>query len=176
MKRIYVLRHAKTELGDAHVQDHDRQLIERGRHDALNLGRFISTQSYPIDLIGCSDSKRTTQTYEVLCEGLRHTPEVHLDRSLYLAGCGDLIDYCQQLDDGVEHVMLIGHNPGLHHFCLTIAESGEAEAMAHAELKFPTCALAVIDCDCDKWEEIRPGIGYLRAYWDRHQVKAALAA
>ena len=72
--------------------------------------------------------------------------------------------------------MLIGHNPGLRHFCLTLAESGDADAMAHAELKFPTSALAVIDCDCDSWDAIRPDIGYLKAYWDRHQVKEALAA
>jgi phosphohistidine phosphatase len=60
--------------------------------------------------------------------------------------------------------MLIGHNPGLGHLAGSLCGSGPRKALERMRAKFPTGALAVIEFDIDRWNELAAGTGRLRAF------------
>lgn len=57
--------------------------------------------------------------------------------------------------------MLIGHNPGLHEFALTLAGAGDE--LERLEAKFPTAALATLTHG-KTWGRVEPGEATLAAY------------
>jgi phosphohistidine phosphatase len=59
--------------------------------------------------------------------------------------------------------MLVGHNPGLHRLVLELARDDPKGLRERAESKFPTAAAAVLDLDVEKWTDVAPGCGLIRA-------------
>jgi phosphohistidine phosphatase len=66
-----------------------------------------------------------------------------------------------EVDDSVSSVLVVGHNPGMHHASLTLAESKQTKLRTELELKFPTCALATLRFDITHWDDISPRQGRL---------------
>jgi phosphohistidine phosphatase len=60
--------------------------------------------------------------------------------------------------------VLIGHNPGLGRLAAGLCGSGPTKLLEHMRSKFPTAALAVIDFELDRWAQVAPGTGRLRAF------------
>ena len=50
--------------------------------------------------------------------------------------------------------MVIGHNPGIHQLAYDLGQRGPHKLVAALAAKFPTCALAAIDCDGATWREL----------------------
>jgi phosphohistidine phosphatase len=72
-------------------------------------------------------------------------------RPLYMAAPGQLLAALQELDDGVAHAALVGHNPGLTEL---------AEMLTHAGIdNVPTCGIVRIELDVERWREVGPGCG-----------------
>lgn len=143
MKRLYLLRHAKSSWDDPGLADHDRPLSGRGRRAADAIGRHLRAHAIEPELVLCSSSMRTRETLARI--GLEADPE----RALYGADANELIARLREVPRGVESVLVIGHNPGMHD--LALALTGEPDG------KYPTGALAVIDLD--DWSTIAPGCG-----------------
>lgn len=165
MRTLLLLRHAKASHGPGHADDHERPLTERGRGDALRLGRFLKTSSHLLpDTILCSDALRTRQTAEYLFEGYGAVPaDVEYRRELYLADAGKLIGRIQEC--AAPSLMLIGHNPGLHRLALTLAGRDGSGHGALLREEFPTCALAAIAFpELSSWRDIAPGAGILQTF------------
>lgn len=166
-KTLYILRHAKAEAGDAKMRDIDRPLAERGVNDAADLAKWLQAHDERMpQIVGCSSSKRTKQTWAQVKSALVQDVTLSEDDELYLASAGELLQYCQGLDDSHDCVMLIGHNPGLHELVLTLAQADNHPAWEDIDIKFPTCALAIVICAIDNWEKIAPQCGELHSYWD----------
>ncbi len=114
MKRLTLLRHAKSSWADSGQQDFDRPLNERGLKDAPTMSQRMLDRGCTPDLILCSDAVRTRQTAQFFVDNhqLPHeTVEFHED--LYLASAGTLLEFIQQTSQSINHVMVIAHNPGL---------------------------------------------------------------
>ncbi len=168
MKTIYLLRHAKAENGALEMQDFDRALTPRGAEDAAALGKLMASNAPSIDWVLCSTAARAKQTWEQLSLQWTHTPPAQFSDKLYLATTGDLLHELHQLDNNCQSFMLVGHNPGLHHLAFTLVGSGEKSLLNELEIQFPTCALAVITVDCDRWEDINPSQGILTQFHYHH--------
>jgi phosphohistidine phosphatase len=69
-----------------------------------------------------------------------------------------------QLDESVTRVMIVGHNPGLHQFCLKLAKSGDAGLMDNLHIKFPTCSFAGIALGYTPWRELAHAHGELKIF------------
>ena len=152
------------------MQDHERPLAERGRDDARQLGLYLQEHHFIPNHILCSSSVRTRQTLSAMAESIIPLPETTFSDKFYLASAGEIYAQLNKLPDNVNAAMVIGHNPGLHEFCITCCAEGDASAMDAISIKFPTSALAVIDLPLAHWEALEPGTGKLRAYLDRHEV------
>lgn len=150
MKTLYLLRHAKSSWDDASLPDRDRPLEARGERDAARMSKRWSQGNKKPDLIMSSPAARSTTTAKVFAHDLDYkTRNIWIDDRLYDATEASLIAVIEALDDKLDRVMLVGHNPGLaelaHHF-----DSG----ITH----MPTCALAECRFEAMSWV----GIGRTR--------------
>lgn len=177
IKRLYLLRHAKTEIGSATMQDHERVLIERGREDALRLGIWLNRSAIKVDQVMSSTSVRTRQTAEQLAQNWCEHDGVVFSDSLYLASAGDVLATVQSCDESHQSVMIIGHNPGIHQCALLLAGQAEHNALRDMEMNFPTCALAILEWQAAyAWRDVNPQSATLKAFYTRHFIADALAA
>jgi phosphohistidine phosphatase len=154
MKRLYLLRHAKSSWEDPTLADHDRPLARRGRRAATVMAEHLRRKGIAPELVLCSPSRRTRQTLTRIAPGLGENADVQIESELYAASAADLIEVLHGVPDEVESVMLIGHNPGIQDLALSLARGGSE--IARVRSKFPTAALATLELN-GSWRELAPG-------------------
>jgi phosphohistidine phosphatase len=162
MKRVYLLRHAKSSSKDPTLRDRDRPLAGRGRRAAKAIARHLREERINPDLVLCSPALRARQTLE------RVEPElgrgaVRVEPQLYGTGLDELLKVLRGLPDRIESVMLVGHNPTLQE--LAVALAGRSQELAPIEAKFPTGALATLVFPESRWREVAPGTGQLEGFF-----------
>ncbi|HVZ90670.1 MAG TPA: histidine phosphatase family protein [Rhizomicrobium sp.] len=166
MKRLLLLRHAKAEAAAA--DDHNRALIARGQKDSVRIGRFLREDVYLPDHILCSDSRRTRETLGLILPELAASPTVHYLRELYLAEPEVIFAAIRRAPEKSGCLMVVGHNPGLEQAALALAvppaDKKSRKRYDAMKEKFPTCAVAVIDFETARWQEVGPGRGDLDAF------------
>ena len=151
MKRIYLLRHAKSSWKDTSLPDHDRPLAGRGRRAAKAIAGHLREQGIEPELVLCSSARRARETLDRI-ESSLGGPTVRVDPDLYAASAGALLEQLQGVPDSVESVMLIGHNPGLQELALDLARPSQAADQLAA--KYPTAALATLAFEASSWREL----------------------
>jgi phosphohistidine phosphatase len=161
MKRLYLLRHAKSSWDDPTLADHDRPLAPRGRRAAKAMGEHLGRKGIAPELVLCSPSRRTRQTLKRLAPALGKSADVHINPALYAAPEADLLEVLHDLPDEVESVMLIGHCPGIQDLALGLAGAGTE--IPRLRSKFPTAALATLELD-GSWRELAPGSAELVSF------------
>jgi phosphohistidine phosphatase len=158
MRTVYMLRHAKADDGGDILPDHARPLNTRGVRDAQAMGDRLQALGIRPARVLCSTATRTRETLEHV--GL-HAPVV-LTSGLYLCSPGEMLSLIQAADDAEDSLMVIGHNPSMHAVTRMLAEhSLHAGDMEKLDLKFPTCALAALRFDCQRWCDVAAGGGTL---------------
>ena len=150
MKRVYLLRHAKSSWKHSELPDHDRPLAGRGRKAAKRIAGHMQARQFEPELVLCSTARRARETLERIEPVLGHAP-VRMERALYGASARDLLARLRRLPDDVESVLVIGHNPGMHDLASELA--GSAPELAR---KFPTAALAMLAFHGSTWDELGP--------------------
>src|SRR5690349_9772479 len=111
MRRLFLLRHAKSSWEDPDLADRDRPLAPRGRRAAKAIGEYVRREGIAPALVLCSSSRRTRETLDRL--GLGGGVPTLIEDELYGASARALLGRLQQVDDGVESVLLVAHNPGI---------------------------------------------------------------
>ena len=164
MKRLYLLRHAKSDWADPDRIDADRPLSPRGRRAAPTLGRYMRRQGLIPALVLASTARRTEETWDLLSETLKSVVPVETSHKLYLASPARLLKTIRGVDDTVASVVIVGHNPGIQALALELAGSGDASARARIAEKYPTGGLAVFDFAVDHWADVAAGGGELERF------------
>lgn len=134
LRRVIVMRHAKSSWDSDAPNDHARPLNDRGQRDAPRMGAALAERGWVPDLVISSDSQRTRETFEGLAEGLGELPHVEFTHDFYHAGPREVMAACADLDDGLHTVMVLGHNPGWE-------EVVEALTGVHITMTTANCAL-----------------------------------
>jgi phosphohistidine phosphatase len=156
MKQLIVVRHAKATHKPGFA-DADRPLTSRGRRDARAAGEWLLSGQLIPELVLCSPSCRTRQTWDQLAIALAagRDIEVEYDPRLYDADAGDVLDVIGATPGDARTLMIVGHNPAMQDIASGLTGQGD--------LGFPTSALAVIDLG--SWARLVPGAGSLHAFW-----------
>ena len=123
MKRLYVLRHAKSSWDDPTLRDRDRPLAPRGRKAAKRIARWAAKHGVRPELVVCSNAVRAQETLRRVLPGLGE-PAVWIEVTLYAAGVETLLQRVRALPKEVDSVMIVGHNPGLMELLLLLAAPG----------------------------------------------------
>jgi phosphohistidine phosphatase len=153
MKRLYLLRHAKSSWDDPTLADHDRPLAPRGRRAAKAMAQHLRHEGIAPELVLCSPSARTRETLTAIAPGLGENADVRIEDELYAASAAALLDVLQEVPDEVRSVMLIAHNPGIQDLAVSLAGGGPV--IERVRSKFPTAALATLELD-GSWRELAP--------------------
>jgi phosphohistidine phosphatase len=154
VKQLFLLRHAKSSWDDSELIDHDRPLAPRGRRAVRLITEHLGREGVTPALVLCSSARRARETLEGIAPALDEAIPVQIERELYAASDGRLLERLRAIDDGVESVMLIGHNPGVEQLALSLAGGGQN--LAVLSRKFPTGALATLEFR-GRWGDLRPG-------------------
>ena len=155
MKRLWILRHAKSSWDHAGLADYARPLAPRGRKAAKRIARWADANGVRPELVLCSTAVRAQSTLDLVRPGLGG-PEERVEQGLYHASTDDILELVTTTDDTVTEALLIGHNPTLHELTTVLAPPGP-EA-------FPTGALAGLRLEIDSWADLRPGCGVIEAF------------
>jgi phosphohistidine phosphatase len=159
MKRVYMLRHAKSSWKDGSLPDRDRPLAGRGRRAAKAMARYLEAEGIRPDLVLCSSARRTRETLELAKGAWGDGVETNVGEALYGASESELLAHLKALPEEVGSVMMIGHNPGLEDLALALASDGAG--LARMSEKYPTAALATIDLPAKRWSTVRRRSGEL---------------
>ena len=166
MKRIVVVRHAKSSWADSAVPDHDRPLNARGRWAAPRVAAALAERGCAPELTYCSTAARTRQTWELMASRFERAsrsdnaagaPQVRFLREMYLATTGALLELAAAAPSDVGTVMILGHNPGVHSLAHGLVRAGDPEETKLLRLKMPTGAAAVVELGGDRWDLVSAG-------------------
>jgi len=158
MRRLMLLRHAKTENEAPSGRDEDRRLDNRGHRDAAEIGSWIGHHPPFPDLVLVSHAMRAMQTWEIAWEAMKELvsePEVELVPELYGADVSQLLETIRDASSAdPKRLMLVGHNPGMHELVLALAGGGDRAGRKALTDNLPTSGLAIFDFDLDDWADV----------------------
>jgi phosphohistidine phosphatase len=166
MRRLMLLRHAKTEHDAPSGQDQDRRLDDRGRLDAAAIGTWIGRHPPLPDAILVSTAVRARQTWEIAEQAVKDTLrepaaspraewQVEFLDDIYCAEPAQLLQIIRMAEvTNPGHLLVVGHNPGMHELALMLTGSGDAAAKKTLQDNLPTAGLAVLDFAIDDWSEV----------------------
>ncbi len=150
MKRLILMRHAKTEPWNEGVSDRDRILTPRGHGDAEAIAVSLQQEGWSPDIALVSSARRTRETWRHVSLVFPECKSKVFDE-LYLAGIPAIE---QRISDAAaaNTVLLIGHNPGMHELAGSILLQAGTEnhrAAMRLAAKFPTAAAALFESEED---------------------------
>ena len=141
--RLVLLRHAKAEHG-LDVPDVQRPLTTRGRRQSAEVGTALAAAGLVPDLVLCSPSVRTRQTWQLAQATLHAEPEVEFPDELYDAGVEQVLAAVRAADEAAGVVLVVGHEPAMSRTAAALAGLGSDEATyARVQLGVPTGAWSV---------------------------------
>jgi phosphohistidine phosphatase len=155
MKRLFLLRHAKSSWDDPQMDDRDRPLNARGMRDAPRMAAYMLAKGYKPDVALCSPAVRTRETIEAATPVIGEFP-ISYPETLYLAESETVRALVADLDNAYEAALVVGHNPGIGTLASQITDFESLEEAHHVN-KFPTAALAVFETDADDWQTALSG-------------------
>ena len=145
MKKLLVLRHAKSSWKERGLSDHARPLNKRGKKAAPRMGQLLYEEDLVPDIILSSTAVRARDTADLVAEACGFEGEIAYLEDFYHAWPSDYLDGLRSLADDIQSAMVVGHNPGME--LLLDALTGESE-------RFPTAALALIQLPVDYWSQL----------------------
>ncbi|NEV76975.1 histidine phosphatase family protein [Rhodopseudomonas sp. BR0C11] len=166
MRRLILLRHAKTERDAPSGKDHDRRLEDRGRSDAAEIAAWLAAEHLVPDQVLISTATRTRQTWDVLSElfPANREPQVAYLSEMYSASSSQLLQAIHEVSAGINQLMLIGHNPGLHELALALTCTCNEAERRKLSGSMPTAAVVVIDFPIADWADASFGTGKLQHF------------
>ena len=164
MRRLLVLRHAKTERDSPSGLDRDRRLDARGREDAPVIGRYMREHKLVPDLALVSPATRTRETFDLLVPALETKVEAEFIGDLYGADAREVLQIVRAADADVKSILVIGHNPGLHELSLELIGKAKAEDREELDENLPTSGLVVFKFAIGDWSEVAVRHGTLERF------------
>jgi len=167
MKTIYFLRHAKSSWRDDALSDIDRPLNKRGLENTPMMARHFRKLKVKPQLIIASPSKRTMTTALMIAERIGYEEKnIKIDMELYGANVAQIAQLIYYLDEPLNKVMLVGHNPA---FTLLV-DYFTGKPIDN----MPTCGLVQIDFAVNSWHDVVPKAGKLELFEYPKKVKELL--
>jgi phosphohistidine phosphatase len=157
MKSLSVLRHAKAEHFDDYPTDFERPLTSRGQKDARYIGEILADFDPIIDWVVSSPAQRTRETANAVVDALKFKRGVVWHEAIYEASADSLLSVLTEVPLEMEHVLIIGHNPGMEELVSGLA----AGSSSRLGISMATAGLAHLTLEIFGWNQIRWGCGTL---------------
>jgi phosphohistidine phosphatase len=172
MRRLMLLRHAKTERAEPGEPDRVRKLTKRGRADVPLIGAYMVRHGLVPDLALVSPATRAQETWTLLAPSFAKTPKTAKEERIYNADAETLMRLVGNAK-GAQSLLLVGHNPGIHDLAVRLIAAGDVEARERITEQLPTAGLVVIDLAFDDWSRLRAHAGRLERFVSPRLIEAA---
>jgi phosphohistidine phosphatase len=159
VKRLAILRHAKSSWDDPHLEDFNRPLNDRGWKAAKRIGRELEKRGVTFDLVIASPAARVRETIDGLREKLKLDVEIRFEPRMYGASEESLFEIVSEIRESANAPLLVGHNPGLQQLILGLTRDHPDHLRSRVEEKFPTAAFAAIELPARRWIEAKASSG-----------------
>ncbi len=157
MKTLLIVRHAKSNWNEPDVSDFDRPLNKRGNRDAPFMGKLIMEKAGKPDLIYSSPAERAITTARFFALAMDYdSKDISQQKVIYEHGANAILRMMGKTPDNNNLVMVVGHNPDITYLANYLCD-GSLDSL-------PTCSVACIDFDFDKWDMIAEKPGKLRFF------------
>lgn len=151
-KRLYLIRHAKSDWGSPAITDHDRPLARRGVKAAKLMGRFLTAAGEVPEAVLSSTALRARRTAELMAGAGGWDVEIATTRAFYESDAGRVVEELRRHPGG-ESLLVVGHEPTWS----TLA----GRLTGGSNVRMTTAALVRIDFDLDSWAKVAEGRGRL---------------
>lgn len=146
MKKVYLVRHAKSSWKDQTLEDLDRPIKGRGIRDAHNSSIWLKDQGAIADLIVSSPATRALHTAMIFAKtlGINYSG-IEISEDIYVGPESKILSYIQNLDNSIGSVMIFGHNPTLTNFV--------NKRVSRTITNVPTSGIACLSFEVDSWQD-----------------------
>ncbi len=147
MKRLTLVRHAKSSWKDPGLDDFDRPLNPRGERDAPVMGRRLQARGVRPSLILTSPAQRAQRTARLIAEAIGYPVEfLQREADLYLAEPDTILKVLAREGESFNDVFVCGHNPGM---------TDLANRLGGVRIdNVPTCGIVALEADIETWAEL----------------------
>ncbi len=145
MKRLFIIRHAKSSWKDVTLDDFDRPLNKRGKKDAPFMAKLLKDKKINPDLILSSPAERAKTTANIIAKELDLVDRLIFRDTIYESSLSTLINYIKKADDKNKTIFIVGHNPSLNALAYEFIDFDE---------NIPTCGIVEIRFDIENWKDI----------------------
>jgi phosphohistidine phosphatase len=155
-RTLVLLRHARADHHGG-VTDEMRALNATGRRQAVHVGHALAAGGLVPDVVLCSISVRTRQTYELLAGSLGVRPPAEYLEDLYHAGIADVLAVVGAVPEEARTVLVVGHEPVMSATASVLAGPGsDPTALSRVRVGVPTGAYSVLTLR-DPWNRLNRG-------------------
>ena len=163
-KQLYLIRHAQAVEKSSYNSDKDRELTQTGVQEAIQIGSILMERKIQPEVIYSSSAERTIQTSLIVANAVKlDKSNLYYEDDLYDASTRTFFQFITQIDDSLNHVCCVGHNPVVSYLAeyLTKSEIGD----------MATGSCAIIRFNCSMWMEVSQGNGVLIEYLTPAAIK-----
>lgn len=157
MKRLILVRHAKTESYSFEKSDFERRLLPRGKEDAALIANHLINEELIPEVFISSPAKRALQTATIFAKEMNISTSNILEAPFLYDGytTGELMTYLEKFDQE-ETIILFGHNPDITYSSIQLGQ----ENFYH----YPTSVAISIIFPIDSWKALSAGNGKTELY------------
>jgi phosphohistidine phosphatase len=164
MRRLLLLRHAKSSWSEPGASDHERPLNRRGQEAAPRIGAYLARHKLIPDRVLVSTARRTRETWDLVAAEAPAAPPPTFTERLYDATSRVLIEVFRDAAPEVKSLLVVGHNPGLQEVAQALIASGDLDDRERLREKLPTGGLVVIDFAIADWSKLHTRSGRLERF------------
>ena len=145
MKRLILVRHAKSNLNQPLVSDYERILNQSGKNEAKLIGQYLSNNQYIPSHIISSAATRTLETANIIIKQLKFKNNIETQSLIYSDSFLNILNLINNIDNKYQCVMIVGHNPTI----MQLINHMTNVRIDH----MPTCGTGIIDFKIN-WDSI----------------------
>ena len=157
-KELFILRHAEAKPSEFGKIDHERELSDTGKKEAILMGNLMKESKQIPELILVSDATRTKQTCDNLIKGMKPNklPIIKQHNLIYSADTSQLLELVSKQNDKFDKIMIIGHNPTVPAFVDYLS--------GYTCPSYATCGLTTLSLPLSNWGLSSKGIYHFKSY------------
>ncbi len=148
MKKLIIMRHAKSDNSDFSLKDIERPLNKRGEKDAPKMGKKLQSMNILPDLIISSPAKRAKQTAKLFAKEINYDKKIIIHDDLYFGDENDIINVISEVENDIQTLMIVSHNPTMESLTTVLSEENDY-------YQFKTATVCVLSTYAKKWNNIK---------------------
>jgi len=157
MKKLHLIRHAKSSWANEALADIDRPLNSRGSEACRTMAPQMVQAGCPFEPVFCSPARRAQSTIEQLAQHLLDREiSWQTDDELYTFDANALLKWCRNLDDSLLEAVVVGHNAAMTDLCNQIGDRFIKNV--------PTCGYVQLVFAQNSWQDLSAGSGKLLSF------------